>query len=110
TTAKKSRKGQHSSSRRQLLQLCILRLGFFQYVNIGVGILPESEELLVGGFCFCCVTRKSVGARQSQASERTDKIVDHYAAVIDELLELDRSGRPVTCHELRFAAKISRVE
>jgi hypothetical protein len=30
-----------------LLQLCVLRLGFLQ--DVGVGVFPEGEEVLVGG-------------------------------------------------------------
>jgi hypothetical protein len=31
-----------------LLQLCVLRLGFFQDGDVGVGVLPEREEIFVG--------------------------------------------------------------
>jgi hypothetical protein len=31
------------------LQLRVLRLGFFQDGDVGVGVLPEGEEVLVGG-------------------------------------------------------------
>ena len=33
--------------RRALLQLRVLRLGFFQDGDIGVGVFPEREEVLV---------------------------------------------------------------
>ena len=31
------------------LQLCVLQLGFLQDGNVGVGVFPEREEILVGG-------------------------------------------------------------
>ena len=40
----------------RLLQLLILRLGFFQDGDVGVGIFLEGEEVLIGGTSFCCVT------------------------------------------------------
>jgi len=33
----------------RLLQLGVLRLGFFQDGNVGVGVFPEAEEIFVGG-------------------------------------------------------------
>ena len=33
----------------QLLQLRVVRLGFFQDGDVGVGVFPEGEEVLIGG-------------------------------------------------------------
>ena len=33
----------------QLLQLRVLRFGFFQDGDVGVGVFPEGEEIFVGG-------------------------------------------------------------
>ena len=32
-----------------LLQLCVLGLGFLQDGDVGIGVFPEGEEILVGG-------------------------------------------------------------
>ena len=40
-----SSSGTHCSS---LLQLCVLRLGLLQDGDVGVGVFPDSEEILVG--------------------------------------------------------------
>jgi hypothetical protein len=34
-----------------LLKLGVLRLGFFQDGDVGVGVFPEREEIFVGGEC-----------------------------------------------------------
>ncbi|MGD0460185.1 MAG: hypothetical protein ABSC21_20860 [Terriglobia bacterium] len=34
---------------RGLFQLCVFRLGFLQNGNVGVGVFPEREEILIGG-------------------------------------------------------------
>ena len=34
-----------------LFQVCVLRLGFLQDGDVGVGVFPESEEIFVGGEC-----------------------------------------------------------
>ena len=33
---------------RELLQLCVLRLGLLQYGDVGIGVLPQREEILIG--------------------------------------------------------------
>jgi|ERR1017187_9926445 hypothetical protein len=37
--------------RLSLLQLRVLRLGFLQDGDVGVGVFPEGEEIIVGGEC-----------------------------------------------------------
>jgi hypothetical protein len=39
-----------------LLKFCVLRFGFFLDGYIGVGIFPQGEEILIGGFRFGCVS------------------------------------------------------
>src|ERR1039457_5712710 len=47
----RERPGMTASCQRELLQLCILRLGFLQDgdVGVGVGVFPEREEIFVDG-------------------------------------------------------------
>jgi|SRR6516162_8583939 hypothetical protein len=47
---------------RILLQLRILRFGLLQDGNVGVGLLPEGEEILISGFCFGDVALHGFGA------------------------------------------------
>ena len=44
-------------ARARLLHFLLLCLGFFQDGNVGVGIFPEGEEILVGSFRFGGATR-----------------------------------------------------
>ena len=44
-----------------LLQLRVLRLGLLQDGDVGVGVFPEGEEILVRSFRLGGVTRKRVG-------------------------------------------------
>ena len=37
---------------RGLFQLCVFRLGFLEDGDVGVGIFPECEEILIGGAGF----------------------------------------------------------
>ena len=49
---------------RGLLQFRIFGLGLLEDGNIGVGILPKREKILVGRFCFRRLTFHGVGAAQ----------------------------------------------
>src|ERR1039458_6929481 len=53
----------------ELLQLCVLRLGFFQDGDVGVGVFPEREEVLVCTLRFGGVAGKGIGPAQLQARQ-----------------------------------------
>src|SRR5271163_1869850 len=50
------------SYHRQSLQLCVLRLGLLQGGDVGVGVFPDSEEIIVGRTGLDLVAREDVGA------------------------------------------------
>ena len=59
----------------QLLQLRVLCLGFLQDGDIGVGVFPQSKEVLIGTFCLGGVVREGVGAGQTQVRQCADWLV-----------------------------------
>ena len=62
-------------SPRCLLQLRVFRLGLFQDGDVGIGVFPEDEEVLIGGLSFGGVAGKGTGAGQSQVSKRGERVV-----------------------------------
>ena len=46
----------------KLLQLRVLRLGFLQDGDVGVGVFPEGEEVLIGSLGLPGVSRQSEGS------------------------------------------------
>jgi hypothetical protein len=44
------------------LQLRVLRLGFLQDGDVGVGVFPEREEILIGSLGFGGVSREGIRA------------------------------------------------
>ncbi len=52
---------------RRLFQLCVLHLGFLQDGDVGVGVFPAREEILIGRPGFGGVALHGVSACQSQA-------------------------------------------
>ena len=49
---------------RELLQLRVLGLGLLQDGDVGVGVFPEGEEILIGGFGFGDVALHGIGATE----------------------------------------------
>src|SRR5712691_7432948 len=76
----------------ELLQLCVLRLGLLQDGNVGIGVFPESEEVLVSGAALCSVAGEGVGAGEAEMGESAQREVQHDAAMVEELLELCSCG------------------
>ena len=54
--------GASQSVRRRLLQLRILCLGFLQDGDVGVGVFPEGEEVLIGFAALGLVAQRDLSA------------------------------------------------
>src|SRR5215469_653172 len=93
----------------RLLQLGVFRLGLLQDGDVGVGVFPQGEEILVGGAGFDGVALHEVGATQLQMGERAQRAKSHDAPVVKELLELaDRRG-PLPQTLVRLSAEPSWI-
>ena len=74
------------------MELGVLGLGLLEDRDVGVGIFPEGEKILVGGVGFCGVTRESVGAAEFEMSQGADEAIADKAAMVEDLLKLDGCG------------------
>jgi hypothetical protein len=59
-----------------LLQLRVLRLGFFQGRDVGVGVFPQREELLVSSYRFDPVAGEHICAAKLQAGQRAPRKIE----------------------------------
>ena len=75
----------------KLLQLCVLRLGLLQDGDVGVGVFPKRQEVLIGGFCLGGVALNSVGTAELEMGECADGRVQHDSAMVEDSLELGSS-------------------
>src|SRR5438876_1281564 len=75
------------------LQLRVLRLGFLQNGDVGVGVFPEGEEVLVRALCFCTVGCHRVGTSELKTRQRSRPAVPDDPAVVENLLKLGGGGR-----------------
>src|SRR5438876_833262 len=71
--------------------------GFLQDRDVGVGVFPEGQEILIRAFCFGHVAVDRVGSAKLEMGERTKREVHHDAAMVEKLLELGGCGIAITC-------------
>ena len=84
----------------QLLQLRVVRLGFFQDGDVGVGVFPEGEEILIRGAGFGGVAGHCIGTTELQMAQSAEREVEHDPAVVNDPLELRGRRAAVASHEL----------
>jgi hypothetical protein len=60
----------------------------FQDGDVGVGVFPKREEILIGRFCLGGVALQGVGVGKSTVSQSSDRFVAHNAAMVEDFLEL----------------------
>ena len=71
-----------------LFQFLELGSGFFQDRNVGIGVFPEVEEVLVFSASLGGVTGHCVTAGHAKVGKRTQRKIDDDAGVVQEFLEL----------------------
>ena len=76
-----SKRPQLSGSSAQLLQPRVIRLRLLEDGDVGVDVLPEREEILVGCPCLGPISRQSERSAKLQASRCAYGIADHGPAV-----------------------------
>jgi len=102
------------------LEIRVLRLGFLQDGDVGVGVFPEREEIFVGGECPYTGSigirslRRSrlqgVGTSRSQMRQCSRPAVPDNAAVGKNLLKLGGSSAALSGCQVRLSAHIHRIE
>jgi hypothetical protein len=90
------------------LQLRVLRLGFFQDRDVGVGVFPQSEEVLVRSASLRSVALESVGACQTEMRQCAQREVPDDTWMVKELLELRGCGAAVVYHQVGLTAHVDR--
>src|SRR6266849_6969619 len=72
----------------ELLQLRVFRLGFFQDRDLGVGVFPEREEILICRLGFGGVALHGIGSTDLEMRECSNGFVEHNTAMVEDFLEL----------------------
>jgi hypothetical protein len=114
--ASRFRSGCRQLRRIELLQLRILRLGFLQDWDVGVGVFPEREKVFVGserpdagGIRIRpsrCSRLQRVRTCHAQTRQRSGPAVPDDAVVIENLLELGGGGTGLSGCEIRLSTNV----
>jgi hypothetical protein len=117
-TAKKV--NQKSSATRMLLQSCVLDFGLLEDGDVGVGVFPKGEEVLVSGerpnagsvgiralhgFRLQCIRTSHAQMRQ-----RSRPAVPDDPAVVENLLELGGGFFALPGSKIRLATNVGVIE
>jgi hypothetical protein len=70
------------------LQLRVLCLGLLQDGDVGVGVFPEGEEVLICRLGFGGVALQGVGATDLEMRECSDEFVYYNPTMVENLLKL----------------------
>jgi hypothetical protein len=74
----------------KLLQLRVLRLGLLEDGDVRVGVFPEREEILIGGFCLGGVTLHGVRSAKLEMRQSADGLILDDTRMVKNFLELGR--------------------
>src|SRR6266581_907759 len=92
------------------LQLGVFRLGLLKDRDVGVGVFPKGEEILVGGLCPGLISRQSQRSAQLQMRQCAYRVGTDDAAVVENFLEFRSGFGTVSGGQVRLATHIDRIE
>jgi len=92
-----------------LLQLRVLHLGLLVDGDVGVGVFPEREKILVCRAALRNVALECIGTTQLEVRQRTDRFVEHEPAMVEDFLKLCSGFAAPMCSQIGFFAHINRV-
>src|SRR5581483_10615549 len=90
----------------QLLQFRVLRLGLDEDGDIGVGILPQGKEVLVGGARLGGIALERVGARQPYLGQWMRHAAEVNELAVEYRLEFGGGGLGVLLPQVINAAHV----
>src|SRR5208283_2492843 len=93
-----------------LLQFRVLCLCLLENGNVGVGVFPEGEEILIGCARLGDVTLQGVCASKVEMAQCTDGPVLHNPAMVEDLLELGYCFAALMRGQICFSSHVDGVQ
>ena len=92
------------------MKLRILRFGSDEDGNVGVGVFPEREEILIGRLGFGGVALHGVGAGEAEMCQCADGLANYNSAMVEDFLELAGGFAALMRRQIGFAAHIDGIQ
>src|SRR5690349_12830526 len=90
-----------------LLQSGVLRLGLLQDGNVGVGVFPEGEEVLIGVAAFGGRASKGIGSAQADMGKRISRCHRSQCSVAENPPKLGRGLLPSLSLKVNEASNVN---
>ena len=94
----------------QLLQFRVLGLGLLQDWDVGIGIFPKREEILIRGAGFGGIAVHGISSADLKMRECADARVEHKPTMVEDFLEFGRSLAALMRSEIGEAANVGRIK
>ena len=94
----------------QLLQFRVLGLGLLQDGDVGVGVLPQGQKILIRGASLGSVSLQYVRAPELQMSQRPNGFVEHNSAMVEDFLKLCCCFFALVGRKVALSSHIHRIQ
>src|ERR1039457_2081358 len=95
---------------RRSLHPGVFPLGLLEDRDVGVGVFPDVEEILVGSLCLGLVSRQNEGSAKLQMRHCAYGIADNDPAVIENLLKFRGGFGALVRGQIGLTTHIDRIE
>src|SRR5262249_37397041 len=92
------------------LQLRVFCAGLFEDLDVGVGIVPNGQESLIGTPALDPVACNNVRSAQLHVRQSAYGIGEHDAAVIKDFLKFRRGFLTTSCCKVGLTAHVNGIE
>jgi hypothetical protein len=93
-----------------LLQLRVLSFSLLQDGDVGVGVFPEREEILVRRLGLGRVALHNIGSADLEMGEYSDGLVDYNSAMVEDFLELGGGFAALMRGQIGFASNKNGIQ
>ena len=94
----------------RLFEFGVFGLGGDEDGDVGVGLFPLGEEVLIGGTGFGSVALHGVSAGQAEMGKRARGAIPQQPAMVQYFLEFDGSGCSLLRAQLSLGADVNGIQ
>ncbi len=92
------------------MELCVFRFGLLKDGNVGIGVLPECEEILIRSAALGGVALQRIGTCELEMGQRADGFIQNNATMVEDSLKLSRRFAAPMCGKIGFSSHIYGVQ